>query len=66
MDKVVGHYSYMLSDGQKWNLQLLKHYLPPAVTWTELLGQPSPDAAVDSGTEVVGNREEQTVKEEEH
>ncbi len=43
--KVVGRYSYILSDGQKWNLRLLKCFVPPTVTWTELLGLPIlPDA----------------------
>ncbi len=40
--KVLRHYSYLLSDGQKWNLRLLKHYLPLSATWTELLGLPLP------------------------
>ncbi len=35
--KVVSCYSYQLSDGQKWNIRLLKLYLPPATTWAELL-----------------------------
>ncbi len=40
MVKVIGHYLYLLSDGQKWNTWLLKCYLPPTATWTELLGLP--------------------------
>ncbi len=35
--KVLGCYSYWLSDGQMWNIQLLKPYLPPATTWAEFL-----------------------------
>ncbi len=66
MVKVIGRYSCLLLDGQKWNLRLLKCYLPPAATWTEPLGQPSPDVTVELGTEVVCNGEEQTVGEEEH
>ncbi|MCP4548399.1 MAG: transposase family protein, partial [bacterium] len=45
--KVVGRYSYILSDGQKWNTRLLKRYQPPVATWTELLGPLTlPDAVV--------------------
>ncbi len=48
MVKVIGRYSYILSDGQKWNTQLLKRYQPPVATWTELLGPPIlPDAEVN-------------------
>ncbi len=47
MVKVVGRYSYILSDGQKWNTRLLKRYQPPVATWTELLGPLTlPDAVV--------------------
>ncbi len=49
--KVIGRYSYLLSNGQKWNLRLLKCYTLPDVTWTEFLGLPLPDAAGDLGTE---------------
>ncbi len=35
--KVLGHYSYLLSDGQKWNLCLLKWFMPPRTTWMELI-----------------------------
>ncbi len=38
--KVLGRYTYPLSDGQKWNLRLLKHFVPPATTWSEILGAP--------------------------
>ncbi len=64
--KVLGHYSYLLSDGQKWNLRLLKHYAPPVATWTELLGLPLPEAADNQGTEVVDVREEQGVADGRH
>ncbi len=30
------------SDGQKWNLWLLKCYMPPTATWTELVGLSPP------------------------
>ncbi len=38
--KVLGRYSYLLSDGQKWNLRLLKRILPPRTTWIELINPP--------------------------
>ncbi len=41
MVKVLGRYSYLLSDGQKWNMWLLKCYLPPSTTLTELMGLPT-------------------------
>ncbi len=55
-----------MSDGQKWNLQLLTCYSPPAVTWTELLRLPLPDAGDSVDTEVVDNKEEQEVGGEGH
>ncbi len=39
--KVLGRYSYQLSDGQKWNTWVLMHYLPPSTTWMELMGLPA-------------------------
>ncbi len=33
--KVLGRYSYQLSDGQKWNIRLLKRYLVPTADWTK-------------------------------
>ncbi len=40
--KVLGRYTYLLSDGQKWNSQLLKCFVPPAMTWSKILGAPPP------------------------
>ncbi len=37
--KVVGRYTYRLSDGQKWNCCHLKRYLPNLAEWTELAPQ---------------------------
>ncbi len=37
--KVVGRYSCILSDGQKWNTCLLKCYTPHT-TWTDILASP--------------------------
>ncbi len=63
---MLGCYSYLLSDGQKWNMQLLKHYVPPSTTWTELMGLPATEGNqgnhrdnedVSSGEEHVGEEE---------
>ncbi len=64
--KVVGRYSYLLLDGQKWNLRLLKCYVPPTATWTELLGLPLPEAADNQDTKVVDVRQEQGVVDGRH
>ncbi len=36
--RVLGRYTYLLSNGQKWNSRLLKCYEQPVATWTELMG----------------------------
>ncbi len=33
---MLSQHSYVLSDGQKWNTHLLKHYIAPT-TWSELV-----------------------------
>ncbi len=67
--KVLGRYSYQLSDGQKWNVQLLKLYLPPATAWADFLPvaqmpeaiKPLPDEQITDGDiqgpeDIVGRR----------
>ncbi len=49
--KVLGWYTYPLSDGQKWNSRLLKRFVPPATTWSEVLGAPPPIHEDAAGTE---------------
>ncbi len=44
MVKVMGRYSYILSDVQKWNTHLLKCYTPPNTTWMDILVSPPPPA----------------------
>ncbi len=58
MVRVVGRYSYLLSDGQKWNTRLLKHYLPPTATWTKLLGLPDAEGNQESRRDAVNAQEE--------
>ncbi len=55
--KVLGCYSYLLLDGQKWNLHLLKRFMPPQTTWTELINLPP----IAEGTEVTEEIPEQIV-----
>ncbi len=57
MVKVVGRYSYLLSDGQKWNTRLLKCYLPPTATWTELLGLPDAEGNQEGHSDTVDAQE---------
>ncbi|MCP4545751.1 MAG: transposase family protein, partial [bacterium] len=49
--KVLGRFTYQLSDGQKWNSRLLKRFVPPATTWSEILGAPPPIHEDAAGTE---------------
>ncbi len=37
MIKVLRRYFYQFSDGQKWNVQFLKHYLRLTTTWAKFL-----------------------------
>ncbi len=47
--EVLRRYSYTLSDGQKWNVRCLKHYLPPTTTWMEILGGTADPVSLNAG-----------------
>ncbi len=56
--RVIGRYSYFLSDEQKWNTRLLKCYLPTTATWTKLLGLPDAEGNQDGHRDMVDAQEE--------
>ncbi len=64
VNKVLGRYTYLLSNGQKWNLRLLKCFMPPAVTWSESLGAPPPirEGTVGTKEPIEGSERPETVQ----
>ncbi len=66
--KGLGRYSYLLSDGQKWNIRLLKQYIAPTATWTEFPGTVLPvvGGCADVGDETMGDAAEEDLPILEH